>query len=130
MCLSTVTAFEDRNASGFGWKVFHKCRASGKLYPEHVGFATYEIGEWYEAYGFTDADMAPYTKAFHVFESRESALVWACGSTGGLRRVQWRHQCARGSQSWNSHSLPVVVALEIKILPPRKAKGTKRKAKA
>ncbi len=127
MCLATVTAGEDKNASGFGWKVFRKGWRCGKLYPEYVGNDPYEISQWYEAYGFTEADRSPYTKAFHVFESRKSALDWVYGSTGEIRRVQWRHQCARGGQSWNYHSLPVAVALEIKILPRRKAKGKKRK---
>lgn len=133
MCLSTVTASEDKNASGFGWKVFRKGRI-GRLFPEIQGEAAYEIGEWYEAYGFTLFERLRYTRAFHVFTDRSSAAAWCDQDDLVVRRVQWRHQCARGTQALGSVTalvrLSTIVALEIKILPLRKAKGKKRKAKA
>lgn len=118
MCLATVEDATERPLEeGYGWKVFEREGADGRLYSEIRGGEPYQVNRWYEAYELGrvgTAGGAVYQPGFHVFVSRAHARVWSACQT--IRRVKWRHYLARGVQAYGG-GLNVVVAKEILILP-------------
>jgi len=128
MCLDLLTERLDGTSeevlTGYKWVTKHK----DKLMAPSRG-VEYRIDEWDEAEAFkvavylTDLDNTDYISGFHIFETKEAAMMYWAGcpsEENTLFEVQYKGLLAKGTEFSNrpvvNCRVPVVVAKYMKIV--------------
>ena len=124
MCLQAVKELDKPEAKGTGYKILLEEEEEEELHPQLMwGSHHYQKRKWYKAKHITirlpinlRTKFQSYVSGFHIFTNLKDARTWKYKlCSGGIYKVEWKKQLAKGIQRLEDKG-SVVVAAQMKIL--------------